>query len=81
MENLIVEGRQSIDYRYWFILKDFLRTSYAPNLLYLSEADYQEPKVVDESELEAVDELDPETLVLVEPDIVDESDSKIVDET
>jgi len=76
-----------IDYRYWFVLKDF-RTLYASHILYSFEADYKELEVVDESELEvvdkpepeAVDKVDPKHPVLVEPDIVDEPDSEVVDE-
>ena len=77
-----------IDYRCWFVLKD-LCTLYAPHLLYLSEADYKEPEVVDEPEPlivdkpepQDVDEPDPEPPVIVEPDIIDEPDSEVVDET
>ena len=69
-----------IDYRCWFVLKDLLRTLYAPHLLYSSETDYKEPKVVDKLESEVVDEPDLERPVLVDPDIIDEPDSKVVDE-
>ena len=88
MDKLIAGKKGShIDYRYWFVLKDLLHTSYAPHL-YSFETDYKEPEIVDESEpevvdkpeLETVDEPDPEPLILVKPDIVDKSDSEIIDE-
>jgi len=36
----------------WFVLQDYLRTLYAPHILYASEADYNEPNVEQDPKLE-----------------------------
>ena len=46
--------------RHWFVLKTLLRARYVPHLLYASEADYNEPDVEPEPELEVVAKLVPE---------------------
>ena len=76
LEKLIGGKSGHIDYRCWVVLKN-LRALYAQHLLYSSEADYKEPKAVDESkpEPEIIDEPDPKSPVLVKLDVFEEPGS------